>query len=270
MFSNDPKSLSRLEPCVRRVIVADPNLASAHLLADILKGMGSREVYVESDQERILRLAQEHDPKLLLLERTGPRLDGEALTRRIRRSNLACRRMPIIMVTSEATASAILGARDAGVHEFLRKPFTAGDVTRRIETVAMKPRDWIEGMGYIGPDRRRFNSGEYAGPRKRKGDRPPADSAAGVKDQAMRILATALERFDEDPMQATRAMRQQADTLKSLALKVADARLAVAAAGLGAYLSGGAATKADLAGPVKMVLALAQPPVQAEPLAKAS
>ena len=125
----------------------------------------------------------------------------------------------------------------------------------------MKPRDWIEAIGYVGPDRRRFNSGEYAGPQKRKADKPATAAEAGVavKDQALRILAASLAQFDSDPMQAIRATRQQAETLKALAVKTGDTRLAVAAAGLEACLAQGAPTKATLAGPINALLAFAPP-----------
>lgn len=261
MFTADAKTLNRIEPVVRRVLIADPNAASARLLLDIMKSLGAREVVTEPDENRVLEYAREMEPGLIFTERTGARLDGEQLARRIRRSNLACRRVPIIMVTSEATASSIKGARDSGVHEFLRKPFTAGDLFKRVENVALKPRDWIEAVGYVGPDRRRFNSGEYAGPQKRKADKPAAaiDEAAAIKDQALRILAASLAQFDSDPMQAVRASKQQAETLKSLAVRTGDTRLAVAAAGLESCLAQGAPTKATLAAPINALLALAAP-----------
>jgi len=261
VFALDAKTMQRIAPVVRRVIIVDPNPAAARLLSDLLKGFGSRDVAVESDEARVIDLAREVEPGLILTERAGPKLDGESLARRIRRSSLSCRRVPIIMVTAEATASSIKGARDAGVHEFLRKPFTSGDLFRRVENLATKPRDWVEAVGYIGPDRRRFNSDDYAGPGKRKADKPAsaAEAVVAVKDQAMRILASALAQFDNDPMQAIRAIKQQAETLKALAIKTGDASLAIAAAGLETSLAGGASTKAALAGPVGAVLALAPP-----------
>lgn len=261
MFALDAKTMQRIAPVVRRVLIVDPNPAAARLLSDLLKGFGSRDVAVESDEARVIDLAREMEPGLILTERAGPRLDGEALARRIRRSSLACRRVPIIMVTAEATASSIKGARDAGVHEFLRKPFTSGDLFRRVENLATKPRDWVEAVGYIGPDRRRFNSDDYAGPGKRKADKPAsaAEAVVAVKDQAMRILNSAMAQFDSDPMQAVRAIKQQAETLKALAIKTGDASLAIAAAGLETTLAGGAPTKAMLGGPVGAVLALASP-----------
>jgi len=261
LFSADAKTLIRIEPVVRRVLIADPNLASARLLLDIMKSMGAREVVIESDEHRVMDHAREMDPGLIFTERSGPKLDGEQLARRIRRSHLACRRVPIIMATADATATSIRGARDAGVHEFLRKPFASADLFKRIENVALKPRDWVEGIGYVGPDRRRFNSGEYPGLQKRTGDKPTtaAQAALAVKDQALRILAAALAKFDNDPIQATRAAKQQVETLKALATKNADVRLAIAVAALEGYLAEGVPTKAGLTGPIGDILALAPP-----------
>jgi CheY-like chemotaxis protein len=247
------------------VLIADPNQASARLLLDIMKSLGAREVVTESDEHRVMDHAREMEPGLIFTERAGLKLDGEQLARRIRRSNLACRRVPIIMMTADATASSIKGARDAGIHEFLRKPFTTADLFRRVENVALKPRDWIEAVGYVGPDRRRFNSGEYAGPQKRTADKPTtaAEAAVAVKDQALRILASSLAQFDRDPMQAVRAIKQQTETLKGLAMKTADARLAVAVAGLEGCLARGAPTRATLEGPINALVALAPPEVLA-------
>ena len=261
MFAADARTLARIEPAVRRVVIADPNMASARLLLDIMKSLGAREVVTETDESRVMDAIREIEPGLVFTERMGPRLDGEALTRKLRRSNLASRRVPVIMVTADATATTIKGARDSGVHEFLRKPFTSNDLFKRVENVALKPRDWIEAVGYVGPDRRRFNSGEYAGVAKRKADKPASGAAASlaVKDQALRILGAALAQFDTDPMQAIRAARQQAETLKALSIKTSDAKLAIAAAGLEATLASGPATKASLVGPINALLALAEP-----------
>ncbi len=261
MFAADARTLSRIEPAVRRVIIADPNVASARLLLDIMKSLGAREVVTLTDEARVMEAIREIDPGLIFTERAGPRLDGESLTRKLRRSNLTARRAPVIMVTGDATASSIKGARDSGVHEFLRKPFTSADLFKRVENVALKPRDWIEALGYVGPDRRRFNSGEYAGPQKRKADKPAsaAEAALAVKDQALRILAAALDQFETDPMQAVRAARQQAETLKALAIKTSDARLVIAASGLEASLQAGPATKDSLTKPINALLALAEP-----------
>lgn len=267
MFAADTKTLSRLEPVVRRTIIIDPNPSAVRLLADVMKGLGAREIYSESDEERALELARDVEPGIIFIERSGETLKGETLARRIRRSNMVCRMSPIIMVTHEATTAAIRGARDAGVHEFLRKPFTTGDLFKRVVNVATKPRPWVEAVGYVGPDRRRFNSGEYSGTRKRRGD-AAADSVESMRDQAIRILVAAMTQFDQDPAQATRSIRQQAATLKTVAVKTSDTKLAIAAGGLEAYMTAGPATKAGLAQPIGAIMALSQ--TSAAPMAQAS
>ncbi|RYG18604.1 MAG: response regulator [Caulobacteraceae bacterium] len=269
MFAIDRRVLAKLEPVVSRVLIVDPNPHAARLLYDIMKALGARDVVTVSDEAKALKAAAAMEPGIVFIERTGEGLDGESLARRLRRSDLECRRAPIIMVTAEATATTILGARDAGVHEFLRKPFTGGDLLKRVENVALKPRTWVEAVGYVGPDRRRFNSGEYSGPSKRKSDREATGAAAMAadKDQAMRILAAALDQFDSDPAQAVRAIREQASTLKTLAMKASDTRLVVAVGALEVSLASGPATKETLSAPIGGLLAMHQ--AAAEPVKKA-
>ena len=219
MYAVDPKIMSKLEPQVRRVLVVDPNPAAARLLADLMRGASAREVLFESDERAALELAEATSPSIIFVERSGPKLDGESFTRRLRRSDFACRRAPVIMVTADATANTIKGARDAGVHEFLRKPFNVGDLTRRLEAVSLKPRDWIEAVQYVGPDRRRFNSAEFTGQHKRTSDQAqsPAEVRAQALDRAVRILKSAISQYDTDPVQARRALAQQAVMLKQTA-----------------------------------------------------
>ncbi|HZV84838.1 MAG TPA: response regulator [Brevundimonas sp.] len=267
MFAVDRRVLARLGPVIKRVLIVDPNPHAARLLTDIMKALGSTEIAVQPNGAKAMAEAAGLEPCIIFTERSGVGLDGEALARNLRRSHFECRKAPIIMVTAEATASTITGARDAGIHEFLRKPYTTADLLRRVENVAMKPRDWVEAIGYIGPDRRRFNSGEFSGPGKRKADKPAsgAEALAAAKDQAMRILAAALDKFDSDPMQAVRAIREQASNLKAVAMKASDSRLVVAVGALEVTLASGPATKETLSAPIGGLLAMHQ----VEPLARA-
>ena len=232
-----------------------------------MRGAGAREVLFESEERHALGLADTANPSIIFVERSGPKLDGETFTRRLRRSDFACRQAPVVMVTADATANTIKGARDAGVHEFLRKPFTSGDLVRRLEAVTLKPRDWIEAVQYVGPDRRRFNSAEYAGQRKRSSDRAqsPAEVRAQALDRAVRILKSAIAQYDTDPVQARRALAQQAITLKQAAAQANTPDLAMAVTTLELALGQSTPTRATLAGPVKRVTDLFEPnaPVKA-------
>jgi CheY-like chemotaxis protein len=170
VFNADPKALQRIAPLARRVMVIDSNANSARLVGELMKAIGSREFATVLRGDRALATVNEFEPQLILTELAGPGFDGLEFTRALRRSPCVACKAPVIMITAEPTAAAILGARNAGVHEFLRKPYTAGDLYRRVENVVLKPRTWIDAQAYVGPDRRRFNSCEFAGSKKRRSD----------------------------------------------------------------------------------------------------
>lgn len=230
MFDGNVRTIQRVAAKMQRVMVVDPNPATARLLAEHLRPLGGVQIFAAPSAEKGYAMARATDPQLIFVEHNQAGVDGLAFTRKIRRSDLVCREAPIIMCTGEATAEAIFGARDAGVHEFMRKPFTIKDLERRLEAVTLKPRDWIEAVAYVGPDRRRFNSADYKGPRKRKAD--ATGSPAARLSQALRIVKSAAQALDIDPAQARRALAAQAVELKRVGEAVKDPRLVEAASAL--------------------------------------
>ena len=235
MFNDDQKLTQRMAPMLQKVLVVDPSPASARMLGELMRNISAGQVYTASTNAKGLIAAQQVEPQLIFVELTGDAVDGVVFAREIRRSHFVCRQAPIIMVTATATAGGILAARDAGVHEFLRKPYTARDLLRRLEAVTLRPRDWIEAVAYIGPDRRRFNSGDYTGPLKRRSDAKTPDAARIL--QALKIIKSAVLAIDTDPAQALRAMKAQAADLQTAAMGVGDAKLAAAASDFHLYLA---------------------------------
>jgi len=236
VFVADPKMLQRIGARMQRVLIVDPLPAGAKLLSELLRDVCHCQIWTATDHDRGLILAERVDPHIVFVEQCAG-VDGAAFTRALRRSEFACRRAPVILICSEATASAIIEARDAGVHEFLRKPFTIKDLMRRLEAVTLRRRDWIEGIAYVGPDRRRFNSGDYAGPLKRRVDHSTTGDDARLV-QAVRILKAALEAVDRDPRQALRSMLAQAEELAGVAKAKSDSGLRATAHALSQRLAG--------------------------------
>jgi DNA-binding response OmpR family regulator len=230
----DPRSHQRVCALMQRVLIVDPQAAATKLLSELLRDVCHCQIWATPDPVQALALASRIEPLLVFVEHCQT-LNGTAFARELRRSDLACRRAPIIMISSEATAAAIIGARDAGVHEFLRKPFTIRDLTRRLEAVALKPRDWVEAIGYVGPDRRRFNSGDYAGQLKRRVDHAVTADQAKLW-QALRILKSAVSAIEAEPRQALRSMLAQAEDITSAARATGDADLRAGAVALGQKL----------------------------------
>lgn len=213
MFNENSRQQQKIAARIERVVIVDPQPQSARLLGDLLRADLACEVFTAASADNAFSIANALDPHLFFVEHPSAGIDGYALTRRIRRSDLACRMAPVIMVTAEATAAAILAARDAGLHEFLRKPYTARDLQRRLEAVTLKPRDWVEAVQYIGPDRRRFNSADYSGPRKRRNDADKGSDASRLV-QALKIVRSAANCLDTDLMQVRRALMAQAVELQ--------------------------------------------------------
>lgn len=197
MFNDDQKLTQRMAPMLRKVLVVDPSPPSARMLGDLMRNFSAGQIYSAATNAKGIVAAQQVDPQLIFVELSGDGVDGVAFAREIRRSHFNCREVPIIVVTATATAGGIISARDAGVHEFLRKPYNAKDLLRRLEAVTLRKRDWIEAVGYIGPDRRRFNSGDYTGPLKRRSDAKTPDAARIL--QALKIVKSAILAIDTDP-----------------------------------------------------------------------
>lgn len=140
------------------------------------------------------------------------------------------------MMATEPTVTVIKAARDAGVNEFLRKPFKVRDLTVRVEAVTQAERRWIEGVHYVGPDRRRFNSAEYSGPMQRHRDAELASTEEMRIGEALKIMQSALGVIHSQPRQALRALRAQAEELETAAVRRSDYPLAEAAQQLKGYL----------------------------------
>ncbi len=215
MFDGENKAYKRMAPKLQRIVIADPNPNSSRMLTDILRDIARSHVWVATTIDKALKLAQTCDPQIVFTELADGGFDGLDFTRRLRRSELAARQTPVIMTTGAATAAGILGARDAGVHEVLRKPYSLKDLVRRLEVVTLKERDWIEAVNYIGPDRRRFNTGEYDGPLKRRSDGDETPHQARI-NQALKIIKSAVSSVETDRDQAMRAMLTQATGLQAI------------------------------------------------------
>jgi CheY-like chemotaxis protein len=233
VFDGDNKIFDKMAPLLKRVLIADPQAAGARLVSELLRDIARSHVWIATNDERALKIAQTCDPQLIFVELADEKLDGLDFIRKLRRSTWTCRQAPVIAITGTATAPLILAARDAGAHEFLRKPFSMKDMVRRLEAVTLKDRDWVEGVAYIGPDRRRFNSGDYAGPLKRKTDGTETPYQQKI-NQALKIVRAAVAAADSDPQQALRAMLAQANLLQTMAT---DFRLTLAASELYRHLT---------------------------------
>ncbi|NBB65353.1 response regulator [Pseudomonas sp. ODNR1LW] len=161
------------------ILVVDDHDHMLAIASTILRGAGVRSVHEASDGLAALGILGSKPIDLALVDYNMFPLDGVEMTRRVRAGLDGVNTyLPIIMMSGHAEKSRIHAARDAGVTEFLAKPLTAKAIIKRIKSVILNPRPFVQTETYSGPCRRRKEAANYAGPLRRSADANGAFNAA--------------------------------------------------------------------------------------------
>jgi CheY-like chemotaxis protein len=263
LFNVDPKLLARISCHVGRVLIVDANLAFGRLLGELMKEIGARTPIYATQSERAFEICADFDPQVIFTEVEGPEIDGVAFTRGLRHSGLSARKTPVVVTATQPREGVIKAARDAGAHEFLVKPFTAGHLLKRVANVTLKPRLWIEARHYVGPDRRRFCASEFTGAPKRRTDEAETQRIANIFAAAEISFRQHLALYDLEPQQALRGMLVKSAEMQGAAFQHSNPDLASAVSSLMGYLAltveRGALNRAVIENHITAVRALRDP-----------
>ena len=239
MFNTDAKIIQRMAPMLQRVMVVDPQPAGARLIGELMRDIARSQIWVAETNEKAMRMAGSYDPHIIFAEMGPVPVDGIAFTRELRRSHVAARYAPVIMITGQATAAGILGARQtAGCTNSLRKPFTMKDLLRRLEAGDAAPARLGGGGELRRPRPRRPvpTPATIQGSLKRRAPDAKATPDSERMAQALKILRSAINAIGTDPNQAMRSMQAQVTDLRKCGMSVADLKLTTAAIDFGRYL----------------------------------
>jgi len=140
-----------------RILVADPVLQMRKIIHNILiHNIGVDEVVDVSNGEKALETLQKIPCDLLILDAAMRPLGGVELARRIRKNEEEIDPfIPIIIISDHPERGDVLGARDAGVTDFLAKPLSAKILDLRVRDLMKNPRPYVKSENFFGPDRRR-------------------------------------------------------------------------------------------------------------------
>ena len=155
------------------VIVADRDFRTAALVQRILFSFGFRNLDITTNGESALALLRTRPYDLIITEWEMTPVDGVSLIKAIRTAKddkRIPRDIPILMLTARTDFESVAAARDAGVTEFVAKPFSAKTISNRIIQIIDNPRPFVESGDYTGPDRRRRGE-PPAGVEERRGAR---------------------------------------------------------------------------------------------------
>lgn len=149
-------------------LVIDDSHETVLLVRSVLASWGAKVVHEAGGIERALEMLTTASPDIAILDQHLGGDDGVSLLRFVRHEG-ANPYLPVIVLSADGRPAKVAQARDAGATEFLVKPFTARGLYDRLQSVIHRPRPFVRSMDYFGPDRRRRDDPEYAGPERRGG-----------------------------------------------------------------------------------------------------
>jgi CheY-like chemotaxis protein len=152
-----------------RLLVVDDNRHAAEIVKSILASVGAQDIADAGTPDRAFKLMKENPFDVIVVDQNlGQGDDGIQLVRRIRSDPSSPNPyVPILMLTGYTEQRRVKAARDAGVTEFLSKPFTITGLLRRMDALIHQPRPFVRSADYFGPDRRRKADPDYTGPERR-------------------------------------------------------------------------------------------------------
>ena len=153
------------------VLVVDDNPNMRTIVSTMLRAVGIGRVTEAESGPQALSWLRQSAVDIAIVDFRMPPMDGVALTHHLRHDDGSPNPyLPVIMMTGHSERSRVTGARDAGVTEFVAKPVDSVSLFKRIEAVILRPRAFVRSRDYFGPDRRRLNAADYAGPFRRSTD----------------------------------------------------------------------------------------------------
>jgi two-component system chemotaxis response regulator CheY len=154
-----------------KTLIVEDNAHMRALLRALLSSAGVKDIAEAAHGQAAIDQLWERKSDLVLSDLAMEPMDGLEFTRHVRNHAQSPNPfVPIIMITGHTEKRRVEAARDAGVTAFLAKPITAQNLFSHIAEIVEHPRAFVRCNSYFGPDRRRRQVENYAGPRRRQED----------------------------------------------------------------------------------------------------
>lgn len=106
----------------KKILVVDDSSAIRHQVCSVLAAAGFEMLEAADGMEGADRVRNERDLALIICDVNMPRLDGLGMLESIQQE-IAERKLPILMLTTEADPSSIERAKRGGARGWMVKPF---------------------------------------------------------------------------------------------------------------------------------------------------
>ena len=116
-----------------RVLVVDDSAAMRTIIKRVLGALDVQEITEAGDGAEALVLFDQSEFDLILSDWVMPKMDGLEFLKEVRKRNPT---VPFLMVTTEAERARVISAIQAGVSDYVVKPFT-------VEVLKSKLGKWV-------------------------------------------------------------------------------------------------------------------------------
>ena len=118
-----------------KIMLVDDSRTIRNIQKKVLAKLGFDDIVEAADGVEALAAYKESPPDLMLVDWNMPNMDGITLVKTIREMDKS---IPLIMCTTEAEKARVVEALQAGVNNYVVKPFTAETLSEKINQTLSK------------------------------------------------------------------------------------------------------------------------------------
>lgn len=116
------------------ILIVDDYNTMLRIIRNLLKQLGFNNVDEASDGTAALKKVQQGNYGLVISDWNMEPMSGYEFLKQLRGSE-AYKSLPFIMITAESKTENVIAAKQAGVNNYIVKPFNAGTLKQKIEAV---------------------------------------------------------------------------------------------------------------------------------------
>lgn len=117
-----------------KILIIDDFATMRRILKNILKQLGFKNLVEADDGTTALDVLESQKIDLIISDWNMPKMTGLELLKKVRAST-EYKKTPFLMVTAEAQKQNVIEAVQAGVSNYVVKPFTAEAISDKLEKI---------------------------------------------------------------------------------------------------------------------------------------
>lgn len=116
------------------ILIVDDYKTMLRIIRNLLKQLGFNNVEEATDGAEALKVLQSSDIKLVISDWNMEPMTGLELLKQVR-ADERLKTMPFIMITAESKTENVIAAKQAGVNNYIVKPFNAATLKTKMSSV---------------------------------------------------------------------------------------------------------------------------------------